>query len=83
MELYIQMFDEGDLVNYRFSLSVEDALKILKVQYEMEMVLSSMDGKVFLSDGNILVVHYKNGSSGYGSVFTDYEKVCVQIKNQL
>lgn len=83
MALYIQMFDEGDLVNYGFNLSLGDALKILKVQYEIETVLSSMDGKVFLSDDNILVVHYKNGSSGYGSVFTDYEKVCKQIKSQL
>lgn len=83
MALYIQMVDEGDLVTYGFSLSTEDALKILKVQYEVDTLLPSMEGTVHLSDDNILVVNYKNGSSGYGSVFTDYKKVCEQIKSQL
>ncbi|WP_281560830.1 hypothetical protein [Thalassomonas sp. RHCl1] len=83
MSLYLTMFDDGDEVEYGLTFSKSDAEKILEVELEDVIELTSIGGSVRLTDNNILVVHYKNGSRGHGSIYTDYFKVCDQINEQL
>lgn len=83
MSVHIKMLDEGDGVTYGLSFSLSDCHKILEAQFELVIDTPSIGGSCVLKGENILAISYKNGSSGHGSIYTDYSEVCDQIHEQL
>lgn len=67
--MWIKIFDDGDGCTYTLDISVEDALKIYNMQilHKDCVELPSIGGHAALSNGDVIIM-YKNGATGLGSI---------------
>ncbi len=77
-----KLYDKGDGITYDLSFSPEDAKNILCSPAGKNIKLPSIVGSICL-EGNTAGITYKNGSSGHGTIFSDYEKLCDQVRQGL
>ncbi len=76
------LFDPEDSVTYSLIFSREDAELIISMVDGQHNELSSIDGSIII-DKNKACLMYGNGVSQWGSIFTDYSKLCTQLSIKL
>lgn len=77
-----KLFDHDDGLTYTLTFSSEDAMAIISAPTGQTIKLPSIGGNILIKS-NKAAIMYKNGSSGLGSIFSDYSNLCSQLRNGL
>jgi len=78
----IQLFDPDDRVTYSLSFTKKDAKVILTIPTNQTINIPSIEGNILLR-GSKAAIMYRNGATGMGSIYTDYNALCSQLTEGL